>query len=655
MLQISGGELWLGGKPVLEDITLRLECGEHVGLVGPNGSGKTSLLRILTGEYPLDRGEVNRANSIRVGYLPQDAAEAPHETVQEWLWQAFEPLNQMEREMERLLEESHALPQDSPEHQRCLERYSTHQERFQEQGGYTRESDAKKVLLGLGFTNQDWERPVSEFSGGWRMRVFLARLLLEKPDILLMDEPTNHLDPPSLHWLEQHLKDSASGVLIVSHDRYFLDRIVTSILAIENRQLNRYQGNYTDYKRLRETQLEQLLALQRNQDREIAHLQKFVDRFRAKATKARQAQSRVKRIEKIDRVEIEEEAPVISIPMPTTPRSGHEVLSLQSVEHCYGDVRALHPVEASIYRGDRIAVWGANGAGKSTLLSIMAKAFEPTQGTVTWGHNTHIAYFSQQHAELQESTRSLYDEVSAVAPPDMQQRLRDVLAAFLFRGDDVFKPVSVLSGGEKSRVALAKLLVHPCNVFILDEPLNHLDMQTVETLEQTLRDFTGTMIFVSHDRFFADRLANQIWEMHEGRLRIYKGNFKDYEYVKDQESADEAETVTTINTPSEPDDSTESSMSRQARKEQKRREAEERNRLAGVRKEKETRYAAIEEQILSVEDEISEIEQKMSDPETVRDGDAMAQLNRRYKKVKEEKEVLEVEWESIVEELEAIS
>ncbi|MGC9330197.1 MAG: ABC-F family ATP-binding cassette domain-containing protein, partial [Candidatus Hinthialibacter sp.] len=349
-------------------------------------------------------------------------------------------------------------------------------------------------------------------------RILLANLLLQNPDILLLDEPTNHLDPPSLAWFEEYLLGSRSGVVIVSHDRYFLNRTVKEIAEIDQGRFQLYRGNYTDYKRQRDALREQLLAQQRSQEKEIAHLQSYVDRFRARKDKAAQAQSRLKRLEKIDRIEIQGDGPTVSIPMPETPRSGKEVLILENVGHCYGEVRALKPFSAVVYRGDRIAVWGPNGAGKSTLLSLMAQVITPSEGGVKWGYNTHVAYFSQHQAELQTSQKSVLDELSSVAPAEMQSCLRDVLAPFLFRGDDVFKPVSVLSGGEKSRLALAQLLIRPVNVLIMDEPLNHLDIDTVETLEETLRGFSGTLIFVSHDRYFADRLATHVWEMNAGAV-----------------------------------------------------------------------------------------------------------------------------------------
>ena len=649
MIQIIDGELTLGGKTILTQINWRIDTQQRIGLVGANGSGKSSLLRVLMSEYALDKGSVECARRADIAYLPQDSAELPRQRVKEVVWQAFHTINAIEEEMKTRLQESETLPADSPQQQKALKRYGELQEAFQEQGGYQREADAKKVLLGLGFQLEDWERPVAEFSGGWRMRVLLARLLLQKPDILLLDEPTNHLDPPSLAWLEQYLLSQNSGLVIVSHDRYFLDRVVNEIAEIELKKLHFYKGNYSEYRQQKEERREQLLAAKRNQDKERAHLQQFVDRFRAKATKASQAQSRLKRLEKMETIEIEEEHRQVSIPMPETPRSGKEVISLDGVGHCYGENRALYPVDATLYRGDRIAVWGKNGAGKSTLLAIMAKSLQPSEGEVQWGHRVHPAYFSQQHAELQESPHSVYDELSNVAPPEMQSKLRDVLGAFLFQGDDVQKPVTVLSGGEKSRLALAKLLVHPCNLLIMDEPLNHLDMQTVETLESTLQSFEGTLIFVSHDRFFADRLATHIWEMEAGRLRIYPGNFQDYQYSK---SLEEPPAEPSGNGAASQTDETEKTTKRQNRKEQKRIEAEERNRLSAIRREKEKQYESIETEIFEVESEIDELEQILGSGELVHQPEEMASASKRYKALLERKDILYAQWESLVETLE---
>lgn len=644
MIGITDGTLQFGGRTLFSGVSWRIDIGKRIGLVGPNGSGKTTLLRVLTGENSLDGGTVETSKNLRIGYLPQDSAEIPKMRVREVLWQAFEPLNEMEREMEALLDTIHHTPDHSPDHEKALHRYSEMQEQFQERGGYQRESDALKVLLGLGFRHEDWERPVSEFSGGWRMRILLARLLLAQPDILLLDEPTNHLDPPSLAWFEQYILGNPAGMVIVSHDRYFLNRVVTEIAEIEQGRFRLYKGNYSEYKRQKEVIREQLLAQQRNQDREIAHLESFIERFRAKNTKASQAQSRMKRLEKIDRVEIAGDGPTVSIPMPETPRSGKEVLILENLGHCYGELRALRPITTTVYRGDRIAVWGPNGAGKSTLLSLMAQTLEPSEGSVKWGYNTCIAYFSQHQAELQESNKSVIDELSAVAPAEMQSRLRDVLAPFLFRGDDVFKPVSVLSGGEKSRLALAKLLARPVNVLIMDEPLNHLDINTVETLEETLRIFSGTLIFVSHDRYFADRLATHVWEMEAGRLECFPGTFQQFDYAKQQRQL--SKETSAQNLPSSQDD-------RESRKDQKRREAEERNKRNALKREQEKRLKAVETEIHEIEGEIEQIEERMASGELARKPSEMAKESKRYKVLLKTKDKLYEQWEKEVERLEA--
>ncbi|MBN2326023.1 MAG: ATP-binding cassette domain-containing protein [Candidatus Omnitrophica bacterium] len=642
MINIINGKLQFGERIIFTDVSWRIEIGRRVGLVGPNGAGKTTLLRVLHREKSLDEGTVEISNRLRIGYLPQDCPELPEQLVREVLWQAFEPLNRLEQVMNALLETIQNTPHDDPQYNKLLHRYSEMQERFQEEGGYQRESNAFKVLLGLGFRHEDWERPVAEFSGGWRMRILLANLLLQDPDILLLDEPTNHLDPPSLAWFEEYLLGSQSGIVIISHDRYFLNRVVSEIAEIDQGRFRLYRGNYSEYKRQREALREQLLAQQRSQEKEIAHLQSYVDRFRARKDKAAQAQSRLKRLEKIDRIEIQGEGPTVSIPMPETPRSGKEVLILENVGHCYGEVRALKPFSAAVYRGDRVAVWGANGAGKSTLLSLMAQVMKPSEGSVKWGYNTHVAYFSQHQAELQASSQSVLDELSSVAPAEMQSCLRDVLAPFLFRGDDVFKPVSVLSGGEKSRLALAKLLIRPVNVLIMDEPLNHLDIDTVETLEETLRKFSGTLIFVSHDRYFADRLATHVWEMDAGAVECFPGTFQQFDYAKQQRALEqdaqsqEKETIV---------------LDRDVKKEQKRREAEERNRLHALRREKEKRIQSVESQIHEVEAEIDMIEEKMASGELIRKPSEMSKFSKRYKSLLKIKEKLYAQWEKEVEKL----
>ncbi len=648
MIVLQNAQLRVGGNLLFSELSWRIDMGDRIGLVGPNGSGKTSLLRVIVGEYTLEEGEREIAKNLKIGYLPQDSTELPRERVCDVLWQAFDSLNHMEDQMRQAMRVIESTSTEDPKYEREVKRYGVLEEKFRHGGGYSRESEAKKIMTGLGFSHEDWERPVAEFSGGWRMRVLLAKLLLEKPDILLLDEPTNHLDPESLAWFEQYLMNSEAGLVIVSHDRYFLDRLTTEIAEIDMGKFRLFKGNYSAYKVKKEELRQQLLAQKKNQDREIAHLESFIERFRAKNTKASQAQSRIKRLEKMERIEIESDSSTVAIPMPEVPRSGKEVFWLKEVGHCYGPVRALHKLNATVFRGDRIAVWGANGAGKSTLLSLMAHEMEPTEGEVKWGYNVSPAFFSQHHAELQDSPNSLIDELSNVAPPEMQSRLRDMLGAFLFRGDDVFKKVAVCSGGEKSRLALAKLLIRPINVLIMDEPLNHLDISTVEILEDALKQFAGTIIYVSHDRFFVERLSNQVWEMDRGYLRIYKGTFSDYQYAKQYQEAQQED----IGSPEET--SEESNNKRNDRKEQKRREAEERNRINRLRREQEKKCEAIEKQIHEMEAEIEEIEAKLASGELIRSPNEMSKVNKRYKTLLKNKEKLYTQWEKMVESIEEV-
>ncbi len=655
MINIVDAELRLGGKTIFSNLNWRIGDGDRVGLVGPNGAGKTSLLRILTGEYELESGVVEKSKNMDIGYLPQESSDCPQQTIHEVLWEAFEPINRMEDEMKRLMKTVESTPNESKEHQKALERYGQLQEQFERNGGYSRESEAKKVIVGLGFSEEDWERDLNEFSGGWRMRVFLAKLLLQKPQMLLLDEPTNHLDTDSLAWFENYMSSMDCGMVIVSHDRFYLDRMVTQIAEIEKGNFKLYHGNYSRYKKQKELDREQLLAQKKNQDKEIAHLEKFIDRFRAKATKAKQAQSRIKRLEKIERIEIEEDSPVVTIPLPTIPRSGKEVLTLDNLGHSYGDVRALKPVSTLLMRGGRVGVWGPNGAGKTTLLALMAEEMEPTEGVVKWGHNVHIAYFSQHHAELQQSEKTLLEEMESVAPDEMRTRVRDVLGCFLFQGDDVMKKVSVCSGGEKSRLALAKLLIRPVNVMILDEPLNHLDISTVEIMEETFKRFEGTLIFVSHDRYFIDRLATQVWVLDRGHVDIYKGNFQDYEYAKRMLEAEKPGPQTGKPSKAVAIDDTNTTedkgLSREERKEKKRREAEARKKESEAKKEVRQQYQSLEQEILEMEEEIESLEAQLGSPEVAHNGDEMARLSKRYKELLERKEVLYEEWEVLAEQV----
>jgi ATP-binding cassette subfamily F protein 3 len=505
--------------------------------VGANGSGKTTLLRILAGLDELDYGSLTRAKGTSAGYLPQDGLSAGGRSVFAECLSVFSDLRQIEQELESL---SHSLAELDPatrEYAEAADRYQRLEGEFRARDGYALEAQAGTVLGGLGFRREDWTQPCENFSGGWQMRIALAKLLLQKPNLLLLDEPTNHLDLESRNWLEGYLNAYPFAYVLVSHDRYFLDVTVERIAEIWNQRVHFYAGNYDSYERLKQQQREQLEAAYRNQRDRIEQLEAFINRFRYQATKAKQVQSRIKELERIERITIPPEEKAIHFSFPQPIASGRMVAEATNLGKTYGVVGDGFAADAKtvfrsasfmIDRGDRIALVGPNGAGKSTLIKLLGGLERPTAGDLRLGHNVQADYFAQdQYRELDAEARVL-DGLWSLAPARSQTELRNLLGCFLFSGDDVFKRVGVLSGGERNRYALARMLLRPANFLLLDEPTNHLDLRAKDVLLEALRNFTGTIVFVSHDRYFIDRLATRVFEVGEGEVRIYSGNYEDY-------------------------------------------------------------------------------------------------------------------------------
>ncbi len=528
MLQIKGLGKGFRGDWLFRTVDFQINERDRIGLVGENGTGKSTLMKMLAGLAVPDEGELIGARELTFGYLPQDGLFARGRTLFEEALSVFWHLRSLEGECRSLEHELSDVDHSAPEYQKKLERYSSLTQEFRLRGGYTIEAKAGAVLDGLGFLKEDWHRPCEEFSGGWQMRIALAKLLLQQPSLLLLDEPTNHLDLEARNWLEGYLQAYPNALLLVSHDRYFLDATVQRVLEIRNRSLHFYKGNYQDFVRQREERLAQLVAAYDAQQREIARIKAFAAKFRYKATKAAQVQSRLKDLERMEPIEIPPESKPIHFRFPEGPRTGRIVLELAGVTAGYGERPVFRDLNLILEKGERIALVGPNGAGKSTLMKILAGRLPLMSGERREGHNVMVSYFSQDQDELLASEKTVWDEVYFVAPNHIVPQLRTLLGCFLFSGDAVEKPASILSGGERSRLVLCKLLLSPANCLLLDEPTNHLDIRSKDVLMESLQAYGGTIVFVSHDRYFLDGLATKVLEVGNGAATVYLGNYEDY-------------------------------------------------------------------------------------------------------------------------------
>jgi ATP-binding cassette subfamily F protein 3 len=528
MISLQNAGKRFGPRVLFLEADWLIRNNEKTALVGANGTGKSTLMKVIAGLETLDYGMLQTTRGISIGYLPQEGLRLEGRTVFEECLTVFEEIRSMAGEVETLAAQLAELDHESPEYAAVAERYSTVQERLHALDGYALDAQVGSVLTGLGFGKHDWSRDTGEFSGGWQMRIALAKLLLAKPNLLLLDEPTNHLDLETRNWLEDYLKNYPFGYILISHDRYFLDVTIDRTVEIWNKRLSIYQGNFTKYLSQKDERRAQLQAAYRNQKIQIEHLEAFINRFRAQATKAKQVQSRIKELEKIERIEIPEEESVIHFRFPQPPPSGRTVAEAEGLSKSYGEKRVLENVRFTIERGDRVALVGVNGAGKSTLIKLLTGVESPTSGTVKLGHNVLTEYFAQDQYKVLDPESRMLDDISRAAVKVPELQLRSLLGCFLFSGDDVFKPLGVLSGGERNRFALARILVSPSNFLLLDEPTNHLDMRAKDVLLEAIAAFSGTIIFVSHDRYFIDRLATRVLEVENGSVIAYEGNYEDY-------------------------------------------------------------------------------------------------------------------------------
>ncbi|MEO8359891.1 MAG: ABC-F family ATP-binding cassette domain-containing protein, partial [Vicinamibacteria bacterium] len=519
-----------GARVLWEDVNWHVRKNDRIGLCGPNGAGKSTLLKILAGLEEYDSGQVRMATDLTIGYLPQDGIAHKGRTLHAEVSLAFAPLLALKSEQDTI---EATLEHEDPgtteeEHMALLDRYAEVMDLYKNAGGFEMDIRIASVLRGLGFKPAENTRLCEEFSGGWQMRIALAKLLLARPNLLLMDEPTNHLDLPACNWLEEYLHDYEGSVVLVSHDRFFLDAVVKRITQVELRGLTDYWGNYSKYVVDYQANLENLLEAHRRQSEDIEKTEAFINRFRYQATKARQVQSRIKQLDKVERIEIPAQRAKIHFHFPEAPKAGRVVLDVKNLRRAYGNNVILDNVNLTIERGDRIALVGPNGAGKSTLMRVLAGDDKPTSGEMTLGHQVVMDYFAQNQADILVGSQTVFEEMSGVSSLSMAPMIRSILGGFLFSGDDVYKKVTVLSGGERNRLALAKMLLKASNLLLLDEPTNHLDLDSKDILLEALAAYTGTIIFVSHDRHFVDRLAMKVIDVGDGQAAMYPGGYEDF-------------------------------------------------------------------------------------------------------------------------------
>lgn len=644
MLSVNNISVQFNGEFLFENISYIVNKRDRIGLVGKNGAGKTTMLRIISGQLAPESGQIVKPSGFSIGYLPQEMKLRSTKPLLEETFTAFAEANALETKISHY---THQISQredfESAEYQKLIDDLAFANERYDLIGGDTRQAKAEKVLLGLGFERKDFSKPMSEYSGGWQMRVELAKILLQNPDLLLLDEPTNHLDIESIQWMEGFLADYSGALILISHDRAFLDNVTKRTIEVSNGKIYDYKAAFSDYEILRQERLEQESSVFANQQREIEQIERFITRFRAKATKAKQVQSRIKMLEKMDRIEVDEpDMAGIHFRFNQAPPSGKVVLEAENVSKSYGEKKVLQNLNFLVSRGERIAFVGRNGEGKTTLSRIIIDDLD-YQGNLKKGHNVVIGYYAQNQAEFLDGEKTVFQTLDDIAIGDVRTRIRNILGGFLFQGDEVDKKVKVLSGGEKSRLAIARLLLSPVNVLVLDEPTNHLDMRSKDILKSALLQFDGTVIIVSHDRDFLQSLTTQIFEFRNMKIKEYLGDI--YDFINTRNLSNLAD----LNQIKQKSQAAKNSGGSDHKVQwEKKKELEKRKRKIG------NNIGRIEEDISKLEEKISELETFLADPLQIKDKTQYNKILNDYSALKREMEIKESKWEKLHLELEEL-
>ncbi len=638
MLQINNLTFSIGERLLFDGISWTVAKSKRLALIGPNGAGKTTLFRIITGQIQLDAKAIQYPKDYQIGYLPQEEVAFSDGNILQTVLEGRQEVLTLSEKIEKLRKEI-SINHDQDDK---LQQLGNLEHQYETLGGYRLESEAKTILAGLGFLETDFTNSISTFSGGWRMRVYLARLLLKNPDLLLLDEPTNHLDLPSLEWLEQYLIKFEGSIIIISHDRFFIDRLAQEIFELENGKLEHYAGNYHFYEKEKVKRRELLIKRYEQIREEKEKQERFIERFRYKATKAAQVQSRVKQLEKLEQIQLPTEKKQIEFKISVDVTSYKDVLDIRDLSFKYDSDWVLEDINLNIYREEKVALVGINGAGKTTLTRLIVGQLAPQQGTITLGERTKIGYYAQHQVDTLNLENTIYDEVASTVAKEHIPNIRNVLGVFQFTGDEVYKPIKVLSGGEKARVSLAKILLCPVNFLIMDEPTNHLDMASKEALENALAFYNGTLILISHDRYFLDKLVNRVIELDNKKLRLFEGNYTDYLAGRERMQAQE-----TVNI-SEKDSSVKRS------RDLKRQQAEARQAISKQRQILDKDIKIWENKIEELETRKSDLEQEMLLPETYQNGELIAKLQKEYAAVKIELDNSFQKWEAVQTEMDSL-